>query len=393
MGKTILFVDDENTIRVFMSKNLRRDGYDVLEADTLAAAREQLAKNWVDIVILDRRLPDGEGLSLLKDINKSDPYLPVIILTAYGNIDNAVEAMKNGAYDYLTKPVDLEALRARLTRVAETVNLRRELDHWRKRSHVLDSDWIIGSSAAMRRIAADVEQVAPTKATVLITGESGTGKEVLARAIQSRSKRRDKPFRPINCAALPDHLLENELFGHEPNAFSGAGKQKKGLFEVADGGTVFLDEISAMKPDMQAKLLRIIQERTVRRLGGVIDISVDIRLVAATNQNLQAAMDQGLFREDLYFRLSVVCIHLPPLRERAMDIPLFVASFLDFFNRELGKNIGGARPEVMEAFKLYHWPGNIRELRNVIERAAVFCNDDRIQLSHLPHELVSGLEG
>jgi DNA-binding NtrC family response regulator len=344
------------------------------------------------MVILDRRLPDGEGLSLLKEINKSDPYLPVIILTAYGNIDNAVEAMRFGAYDYLTKPVDLEALRARLVRMEETVNLRRELDHMRKRSHVLDSDWIIGGSQAMRRIAADVEQVAPTKATVLITGESGTGKEVLARVIQLKSKRQDKPFRPINCAALPDHLLENELFGHETNAYTGAGKQKKGLFEVADGGTVFLDEISAMKPDMQAKLLRIIQERTVRRLGGVNDIQVDIRLLAATNQELQEAMDQGTFREDLYFRLSVVCIHLPPLRERVMDIPLFVASFLDFFNRELGKNIGSASPEVLQVFKNYRWPGNIRELRNVIERAAVFCNEDRIQLSHLPHELVAASE-
>lgn len=393
MGKTILFVDDENTVRTFQSKNLRREGYEVLEAETLAAAREQLNKNWVDMVILDRRLPDGEGLSLLKEINKSDPHMPVIILTAYGNIDNAVEAIKNGAYDYLTKPVDFEALKARLIRMEETVNLRREVDHWRKRSHVLDADWIVGNSPAMRRIASDIEQVAPTKATVLITGESGTGKEVVARVIQSRSKRSDKPFRPINCAALPDHLLENELFGHETNAFTGAGKQKKGLFEVADSGTVFLDEISAMKPEMQVKLLRVIQERTVRRVGGVSDLSVDIRLLAATNQNLQVAMDQGQFRDDLYFRLSVVRLHLPPLRERAMDIPLFVASFLDFFNRELGKNIGSVSPEALEALKVYRWPGNIRELRNVIERAAVFCNDDRIQMTHLPYEVVSGFEG
>ena len=388
MSKTILFVDDETTLRTFLSKTLRRDGYEVLEADSLAMARQQLADHWVDIILLDRMLPDGEGLNLLKELQKSEFKLPVIMLTAHGAIENAVAAMKMGAHDYLTKPVDTDALTARLERIAETVTLRRELEHLRQRSFVDDSQWVIGQSPVMCRIVEEIELVAPTNSTVFITGESGTGKEVFARIIHGKSTRSSKPFRPINCAALPEHLLENELFGHETNAYTGAGKQKKGLFEVADGGTLFLDEISIMKPEMQAKLLRVVQERTVRRLGGTKDIPVDIRLLAATNQNLQEAMKDGQFRRDLYYRLSVVTIHLPPLRERVADIPLFAASFLDHFNREMGKNIAGIRPAVLDALMTHHWPGNIRELRNVIERAAVFCSDDQIGLAHLPREVL-----
>jgi DNA-binding NtrC family response regulator len=391
MSKTILFVDDETTLRTFLSKTLRRDGYEVLEAESLAVARQQLADHWVDILLLDRMLPDGEGLTLLKELQKSDLKMPVIMLTAHGAIENAVAAMKMGAHDYLTKPVDTEALKARLERTAETVTLRRELDHLRQQSHVDDSQWIIGKSPAIRRVVKEIELVAPTNSTVLITGESGTGKEVFARIIYSKSTRSNKPFRPVNCAALPEHLLENELFGHEANAYTGAGKQKKGLFEVADGGTLFLDEISIMKPEMQAKLLRVIQERTLRRLGGTKDISVDIRLLAATNLDLQEAMNAGQFRRDLYYRLSVVRVHLPPLRERQEDIPLFAASFLDHFNRELAKAIAGISPTVLEALMAYSWPGNIRELRNVIERAAVFCNEDQIQLIHLPREVLDAI--
>ncbi len=388
MSKTILFVDDETTLRTFLSRTLRRDGYEVLEAGNLAAARQQLADNWVDILLLDRMLPDGEGLTLLKELQKSEPKLPVIMLTAHGAIENAVAAMKMGAQDYLTKPVDTDALRARLIKIAETITLRRELEHLRLKSFVDDSQWVIGQSPVMQRIVEEIELVAPTNSTVLLTGESGTGKEVFARIIRSKSTRSNQPFRPINCAALPEHLLENELFGHETNAYTGAGKQKKGLFEVADGGTLFLDEISIMKPDMQAKLLRVVQERTVRRVGGTKDIPVDIRLLAATNQELHEAMNTGQFRRDLYYRLSVVTIHLPPLRERAADIPLFAASFLDHFNRELGKNISGLRPAVLDALMAHKWPGNIRELRNVIERAVVFCQDDQIGLAHIPREVL-----
>ncbi len=388
MGKTILFVDDETNLRKYLSRTLRRDGYEVLEADTLGTAREQLSTHWVDIILLDRMLPDGEGLALLKELQQTHPKLPVIMLTAYGAIDNAVAAMQMGAYDYLTKPVDTDALRARLERITETINLRDELDLLRQRTQADEEDWIIGQSQEMRRLAAEIEQVAPTNATVLITGESGTGKEVVARVIHRKSNRGDKPFRPINCAALPEHLLENELFGHESSAYTGATRQKKGLFEVADGGTLFLDEISTMKTEMQAKLLRVIQERTVRRLGGSVDIPVDIRLLAATNQNLEKAMQEGQFRQDLFYRLSVVPIHLPPLRERAMDVPLFVAAFIDFFNRDLGKNIAGIAPAALDALKAYHWPGNVRELRNVIERAAVFCGGDQIDLSNLPREIL-----
>jgi len=385
--KTILFVDDETALRTFLSKTLRRNGYEVLEADSLAAARQRLATHWIDMIILDRMLPDGEGLALLKELQQSDLKLPVIMLTAHGAIDNAVAAMQMGAHDYLTKPVDKAALLARLARIAETVTLRQELEHLRQKARAGDSEWIVGQSPAMRRMAEDIELVAPTNSTVLITGESGTGKEVIARVIHRKSARSDKPFRPINCAALPDHLLENELFGHEANAYTGAGKQKKGLFEVTDGGTLFLDEISNMKPEMQAKLLRVIQERTVRRLGGTRDIPIDIRLLAATHQDLAEAIKQGQFREDLYYRLSVVRLHLPPLRQRAMDIPLFAATFLDHFNRELGKKIAGISPAALSALKAHRWPGNIRELRNVIERAAVFCNQEQIRLTHLPREI------
>jgi two-component system response regulator AtoC len=390
MSKTILFVDDEDTVRTFVSRTLRRDGYEVLEAETLAAARQQLSDHWIDMILLDRMLPDGEGLTLLRELQKGEVKIPVIMLTAHGAIENAVAAMKMGAHDYLTKPVDTEALSARLDVISETIVLRRELEHWRKESGVHDSQWIMGQSPVMRRVAEEMDMVAPTNSTVLITGESGTGKEVVARMIYRKSSRSSNPFRPINCAALPEHLLENELFGHETNAYTGAGKQKKGLLEVADGGTIFLDEISCMKPEMQAKMLRVLQERTVRRVGGTTDIPVDIRILAATNQDLPELMKQGQFRRDLYYRLSVVRIHLPPLRERVEDVPLFVLSFIDYFNRDMGKNIAGISPEALEALKAHDWPGNIRELRNVIERAAVFCSEDQIQLNHLPREILDG---
>lgn len=387
MTKTILFVDDENTLRTFLSKTLRRNGYDVVEADSLANGREQMASQWIDIVILDRMLPDGDGVSFLKELQQADHRPPIVMLTAHGAIDNAVLAVKLGAYDYLTKPVDTETLLARLERIAETLDMRQELEHLRKLSNTVDGDWIVGQTPVMRQIARDVELVAPTNSTLLITGDSGTGKEVVARRIHSKSLRADKAFRPINCAALPEHLLENELFGHESNAYTGAGKQRKGLFEVASGGTLFLDEISCMTPGMQAKLLRVLQEKTVRRVGGTRDIPVDIRILAATNRNLEEAMADGEFRRDLYYRLSVVRIHLPSLRRRATDIPLFAAAFVDHFNRELGKSISGISPSALGALKNHAWPGNIRELRNVIERAAVFCHGDQIELAHLPQEI------
>ena len=388
MTNTILFVDDETTLRTFLAKTLRRDGYEVLEAESLASAWDILNTQWVDIVILDRLLPDGEGLALLKELHKSDSQVPVIMLTAHGAIDNAVAAMQMGAYDYMTKPVDTEALRARLRRISETISLRQELDHLRKQSRFEGEQWIIGQTPTMTRVAREIEQVAPTNATVLITGDSGTGKEVVARVIHRQSRRFDRPFRPINCAAIPDHLLENELFGHEANAYTGAGKQRKGLFEVTDGGTLFLDEISCMRPEMQAKLLRVLQERTIRRLGGANDVSVDIRLLSATNQDLEKAIRDGLFRQDLFYRLSVVQIHLPPLRERIADIPAFAAVFLDQFNREMGKSIQGVSPAALSALRNHTWPGNIRELRNVLERAAVFCEAEQIELSHLPRDIV-----
>ena len=388
MSKTILFVDDEINLRTFLSKTLRRDGYEVLEADSLAAARQHLAVSWIDMIILDRVLPDGEGLALLRELRQNESWLPVVMLTAHGAIDNAVAAMKMGAYDYLTKPVEIDELRAHLERMAETVNLRRELEHLRQESGASDSGWVVGQSAVMRKVAEDIDKVAPTNSTVLLTGESGTGKEVVARMLHGKSERSGQPFRPINCAALPEHLLENELFGHETNAYTGAGKQKKGLFEVADGGTLFLDEISSMTAAMQAKLLRVIEERMLRRVGGTRDIPVDIRLLAATNRDLDDAMQEGQFRRDLYYRLSVVRIHLPPLRERDGDTPLFAAFFLNRFNREMGKSISGFSPDALSVLRSHDWPGNIRELQNVIERALILSSG-RIKAHHLNLENVS----
>lgn len=385
MTSTILVVDDEETARSFVSGALTDAGYEAIEAGDLAEAKQHIETGSADIVLLDVVLPDGSGLSLLDPIARENPSPPVILMTAFGEIDTAVEAMKQGAQDYLQKPLDLEQLIGAVERAGEVVALRRELAMMRKSSQD-QYEWIIGDTPEMQRVADEAQRAAAASVSALITGETGTGKEVLAQVIRMSGPRAEKPFVPINCAALPDTMIETELFGHEAGAFTGATKRKSGLLEVADGGILFLDEISSTKPDMQAKLLRVLDEQIFRRIGGVNEIKVDVQIIAASNRNLPSMLDEGTFREDLYYRLKVVDLHLPPLRDRIGDIPALVGSFIRQIQQRTGNPVSGITPRAIEALKAHHWPGNIRELRHVVERAMLFCDDEEIDLGHLSPE-------
>jgi len=385
MTATILVVDDEETARTFVSQTLRDAGYEAIEAGNLAQAHAALDAGAADIVLLDVFLPDGSGLTLLDRIARENPSPPVILITAFGEVETAVEAMKQGAMDFLMKPLDLERLRQAVERAREIVALRRELALLR-RSSAAETEWIVGETPAMQRILQEAERAAAASASVLITGETGTGKEVLAKAIRGMGPRADKPFVAVNCAALPDTMIESELFGHEAGAFTGAQKRKPGLVEVADGGILFLDEVSSTRPEMQAKLLRVLDEQRFRRVGGVTEITVDLQILAASNRNLPTMIEQGNFREDLYYRLKVVDLHLPPLRERIVDIPALVGTFIRQIDQRTGASISGITPRAIEALKAHRWPGNIRELRHVVERAMLFCDDEQIDLGHLPPE-------
>ena len=385
---SVLIVDDEPTPRTFIRQLLTDQGYTALEADTVASAHAQIDLGQADIVLLDVMLPDGSGLRLLERLAQEQPGLPVIVFTGFGDIEMAVEAMQAGAQDFLTKPIDGQRLLKALSRASEAVSLRRELEHLRE-SRRDQYDWVVGETPAMKRTAELIRRAAPTQASILISGESGTGKEVVANAIHHFSPRNRQPFVAINCAALPDQLLESELFGHEPQAFTGATKRKPGLIEVADGGTIFLDEISSMKPDLQAKLLRAIEQKVIRRVGGTSDLKVDVRFISASNRDLPALIAEGKFREDLYWRLKVICVDLPPLRDRRDDIPALAGWFLDKINLEMGKEVTGIHPRAMEALKAYHWPGNIRQLRSAIENAMLFCDGDTIEIGHLPAEIMA----
>jgi len=383
---TVLVVDDEPTPRSFLQKTLLDKGYGTVEAGTVAEAQSHLDLGHADIVLLDIQLPDGSGMRLLERLANEQPNLPIIIITGYGDIETAVDAMQAGAQDFLTKPIDNTRLLKALSKASDIVSNRQELDLLRQ-SRRAQYNWIVGETPAMKRVAEMVERVAPTQASVLIGGESGTGKEVIANAIYQLSQRKNEPFVAVNCAALPDQLLESELFGHEAQAFTGATKRKTGLMEVADGGTLFLDEISSMKPDLQAKMLRAIEERTIRRVGGTTGVKIDVRIISASNRNLPAMIESGQFREDLYWRLKVVSIDLPPLRERLEDLPALVRAFVTKFNLEMGKTISLINPAVLDALKCYQWPGNIRQLRNTIEAAMLFCDGDVLELKHLPNDL------
>ncbi len=389
MGAVIFVVDDDDGSREAMARALQRVGHSVQQ---FAAADDALAEvengSTVDVVVSDVRMPGMDGYELLRHVRSVRPELPFLLVTAFGEVKDAVNAItEEGADDYLTKPVEMQELRKRVQlhldrRVLqrENTDLKRRIDKW------YGFENIVGHSAAMESLLERLRLVAPAPSTVLIIGESGTGKELIANALHQNSPRADGPFVAVNCGAIPGEILESELFGHERGAFTGAHQRRIGLIESADGGTLFLDEISELSPDLQVKLLRVLEERRVTRVGGNEQISVDFRLVAATNRNLEEWVADGRFRQDLYYRLKVVTLHTPSLRERVEDIPLFVQHFLKIFNDQLGRDVKGVHPSVLAALKRYPWPGNVRELRNVIESLVIFAESDEITLEDLPAE-------
>jgi len=369
----ILVVDDEKLIRWSLRERLSREGHSVVEAETGRAGVEAFERQSPDLVLLDLRLPDTDGLAVLKSLRGRAPEVPVIIITAFSSVDTAIEAMRQGAYDYVAKPFNLDELVLTVRRALETSTLRRDAGaRAREQKATCGAHAIIGSSPAIREVVDLVRKVARSEAaTVLIRGESGSGKDLIAKALHCESSRADFPFTNITCTALQDTLLESELFGHERGAFTDAKNQKKGLFEVAEGGTAFLDEIGDMSPSLQAKLLRVLEDKTFRRIGGTQDLRVNVRVIAATNRNLEEAIASKSFREDLYYRLNVITIDIPSLKSRRQDVPLLARHFAERFAREFHRETPGFSFEAMEKLQRHDWPGNVRELRNVIERAVL----------------------
>jgi DNA-binding NtrC family response regulator len=389
---TILIVDDERNTREGLQRALQ-DRYDVLLAEDSQKAVQALESTPVDVMLTDLRMPGGDGIGLLRRaLSLSNP--PVcIMMTAYGSIENAVLAMQAGAYHYVTKPVNLDELELVIHRAlnnrrveAENVNLHEQIDQ----KYGLEN--IIGESASMRQVFETIQQVAPSRATVLIAGATGTGKELIAKAIHNLSPRKNGSFIAVHAAALPTSLLESELFGHERGAFTGAVERRAGRFELADGGTLFLDEVGELEPQIQVKLLRVLEERAFERVGGAKTLQVDVRLVAATNKDLKKLVSEGKFRDDLFYRLSVVAVDLPLLRERRDDIPLLVKSFLDEFSRENGKQVRELTPEAMNLLLAYDWPGNVRELRNAIEQMVVLARGERLTVRDVPAAIRGGAD-
>ena len=384
---TLLVVDDERSLRFSIGEWARDAGFQPLEAAEGSEALELVRDQAVDVVVLDLKLRDEDGMDVLKRLREEDPAIPVIMLTGHGGIEHAVRATKLGAYDFILKPPDLDRLGVVLGRALEHSRLQREVEHWR--SGPMGEQALIGESPGLKKALQRLDKAAKSgTATVLIQGETGVGKELMARYLHARSARAAGPFVELNCSAIPEQLLESELYGHERGAFTDAKRFKKGLFELAESGTVFLDEIGEMTPGLQSKLLRVLETRTFRRVGGHADITVDVRVIAATHRDLKRSVAEGRFREDLYFRLNVVPIEMPPLRDRTEDIRLLSDHFITRFCRELARIPARLHPDALKAFFDYPWPGNVRELRNVIERVLLLEAEDEILPEHLPAEMV-----
>ncbi len=385
---TILIVDDEILQREILLTILSEEGYNVHSASCIEEARKIINESFPEIILTDLKLGSQDGMEILNNL-PDEPFRPaVIVITAFGTISSAVNAIKKGAFDYLTKPLDKEVLLVTVRKAEERMNLIKENLMLRKELYdKFKIDGIIVKSKKMLQIIDIVKKVTPTNATVLIYGESGTGKELISRAIHYNSPRKNKPFIAINCAAIPEALIESELFGYEPGAFTGANTRKIGLIEAADKGTLFLDEIAELPITTQSKLLRVLQDKEIRRIGGKDTIKVDVRIIAATNKNLADEVVNNRFREDLYYRLKVVTVELPALRERKEDIPELVNFFIEKYSKEFGKRINGIDEKAMEAILNYSWPGNIRELESVIERAIIICDKDKITINDIQDEL------
>jgi DNA-binding NtrC family response regulator len=384
----LLIVDDDETLRETLAARFQRQGMTVATAANVATARELGQTQIFDVALLDLHLPDGSGVELLGQLKASQPEMEALLLTGHGSLESAIQAMKLGAYDYLTKPFHLPELEIHIEKAFEKVRLARRERQWVEQIRYESPRYrLVGSSPVMQRVVQLIEKVAPTEATVLICGASGTGKELVARAIHFNSPRRDCPLVTINCAALQEPLLESELFGHEKGAFTGAIAAKTGLIEVAEGGTLFIDEIAEMAPGLQAKLLRVLENGHYRRVGGTRETHANVRVIAATNKNLHVEQKEGRFRDDLYFRLNVVPIALPTLRDRLQDVPELVRHFLS--NRQLGAKPFQVAPEVLEAFARYEWPGNVREMANVLERAQILAENHTITVDDLPENMVA----
>jgi DNA-binding NtrC family response regulator len=389
MKYSVLVVDDDTLVREVLVETITRVGYECLAAHSGEEAMAKFNDRSIDIVLSDLKMREMDGLALLENIRKLSPETLVVMITAYGTVENAVRAIKMGAYDFLLKPIMPETVEHVLNRVSEILRLRSENEILRKDlSHRFQN--LVGKSKVMAEVFDLIQSVADARSTVMITGASGTGKELVARAIHYTSYRKDGPFIKLNCAALPENLVEAELFGYEKGAFTDAKKTNRGRFELADGGTLLLDEISEMPLNLQSKLLRVIQEREFERIGSSSTIKVDIRLIATSNQNLKEAINKGRFREDLFYRLNVIPIHLTSLEERREDIPLLVQHFIDKYNRENNKTIKGIDQEALRLLVKYHWPGNIRELENLIERAVVTTRQERLSEEDFPTDLALG---
>jgi DNA-binding NtrC family response regulator len=386
----ILVVDDEKLIRWSLKENLEKENYEVLTAASGEEALETINQEFPDLILQDIKLPGINGLEILEEIKKLREESLVIMMTAYGDINTSVKAMKLGAYDFVEKPFDFDKLKHTIAKALDTIHLKEEVRAYKsKEKAIYDKGNVIGETPAMKSVLNMVEKIAKSDATtVLLQGESGTGKDVISKAIHYSSRKGIRPYMEINCTSLPETLIESELFGHEKGAYTDAKSMKKGLFELADGGSVLLDEIGDMPMSTQAKLLRVIENKSFKRLGGVKEIVVDVRIIAATNKDLKAASENGSFRQDLYYRLKVFPIFLPPLRERKEDIPLLAKHFIKSFNTEFKKNVRGISPEAEALMLEYHWPGNVRELKNVIERATILESEETILAEHLPVEII-----